>query len=62
MDGAKFITDALEYESTGREVLTTSRSLILRSNGLCSDKDPGASKNNSGENPLRLKGKGFLAF
>lgn len=38
------------------------RSQVLRSNGLYSNKDPGASKKNSGENPLRLKGKGFLAL
>lgn len=38
------------------------RSLTLRSNGLYSNKDPGASKNKNGENPFRLKGKGFLAL
>jgi len=62
MDGTKSVTDTLEYENTGRKVLTTDRSLILRSNRLCSNKNPGASKKNSGENPLRLKGKGFLAL
>lgn len=62
MDGAKSVTDTLEYGNTGRKVSIIGRSSALRSNGLYSNKDPGASKNMCGENPHRLKSKGFLAL
>lgn len=62
MDGAKPIPDTLEHENVGRKVLDVDGSSLLRVGGLHPNKDPGASKNISGENPLRLKDKGFLAL